>query len=846
MAVGRSRRRLTVGLLGVVLASLALGGTAASSDEPGVVEIRKANELRPATVQVSAGTTLTWVNKDGSAHRVRAEGATFDSGTLAKDQRFSHRFDQAGTYAYSLGTVSDASGSSTSTWSWWSGGVVEVSGGTPAPTAAPTSPPATPPHSGAMVHIQDNSFSPATLSVAVGTTVTWMHMGSAKHTVTSASFDSGILSAGATFSYTFLSPGTYAYRCDLHSGMTGTIVVTGTGTGTTPSPTPVPTPAPTAAPTVPAPAPPTGASVSISDNSFSPPSLTVPVGTTVVWTNRGGSKHTVTAAGTFDSGILSPGTTFSFTFTTAGTYGYVCELHGGMSGTIVVTGTGTGTTPAPTPAPTLAPTPAPTAAPAGTVSVTIGDDYFSPATVSVIPGTTVTWTNRGSRSHTVTGVGAGSGMLRPGESYSMRFDTAGGFSYACEFHPQMSGTVLVAAAGAPAPTVAPTPIPTAPPRPAVPPGAVVVDVDDNTFTPATLNIATGTKVTFANIGRAPHTVTASDGSFNAVLSKGSTFEHVFHRPGTYRYVCSFHTGMRGVIVVTGEAVAGAGPTPSPTPTPTATPAGPPPPGSRTLTLTDNRFEPPSLTVAAGTTVVWVNGGRVPHTVTSSATPFDSGILAPGATFSITFERAGHYEYLCELHEGMIGAIDVTGATANGAPTITRVGAPLRSPSPASPTPSTAAGATTAPRLAIAVEDNLFTPKNAEIAAGTVVTWTNVGKVKHTVTFTADGTTSPLFGTGESWSRTFTQPGTYAYICALHPGMTGTLVVTAASAEATTTTAPSASLIPTDAPMTHMAPLPVGSTSALGWQGGMLLGIALTLMAVLGIGAPVAMALRGSP
>ena len=80
--------------------------------------------------------------------------------------------------------------------------------------------------------------------------------------------------------------------------------------------------------------------VTISDNKFTPSTLTVPPGTTVVWEWTGKNQHSV--VGTFDSTAVDSGThqgsgTFSFTFTTAGTYNYHCGVHGpAMSGKIVV------------------------------------------------------------------------------------------------------------------------------------------------------------------------------------------------------------------------------------------------------------------------------------------------------------------------------------------------------------------------------------------------------------------------------------------------------------------------------------------------------------------------------
>lgn len=78
-------------------------------------------------------------------------------------------------------------------------------------------------------------------------------------------------------------------------------------------------------------------------------------------------------------------------------------------------------------------------------SVTIKDLSFSPATLTVKKGTTVTWTNSDAMSHTVTGSNGGpsSSTLQQGDSYHFTFNTVGTFTYACSFHPSMHGTVIV-------------------------------------------------------------------------------------------------------------------------------------------------------------------------------------------------------------------------------------------------------------------------------------------------------------------------------------------------------------------------------------------------------------------
>lgn len=75
----------------------------------------------------------------------------------------------------------------------------------------------------------------------------------------------------------------------------------------------------------------------IVDFGFQPSPITVNVGTTVTWTNTGSASHTVTADdGSFDSGTLSSGSTFSQPFTKAGTYAYHCKIHSSMTATVIV------------------------------------------------------------------------------------------------------------------------------------------------------------------------------------------------------------------------------------------------------------------------------------------------------------------------------------------------------------------------------------------------------------------------------------------------------------------------------------------------------------------------------
>ena len=87
------------------------------------------------------------------------------------------------------------------------------------------------------VSIQDFLFSPDQMTVAPGTTVTWVNDGQQPHTSTAddGTWDSGTLQPGDDYSFTFDKPGTYTYHCSIHPDMTATITVSGDGGGATPS-----------------------------------------------------------------------------------------------------------------------------------------------------------------------------------------------------------------------------------------------------------------------------------------------------------------------------------------------------------------------------------------------------------------------------------------------------------------------------------------------------------------------------------------------------------------------------------------------------------------------------------
>lgn len=79
----------------------------------------------------------------------------------------------------------------------------------------------------ATVTIEGFAFNPTEVRISAGGTVTWQHKDSAPHTVTSdnGEFDSGSLSQGDNWSFTFEKPGTYEYHCEIHPSMKAKVIV---------------------------------------------------------------------------------------------------------------------------------------------------------------------------------------------------------------------------------------------------------------------------------------------------------------------------------------------------------------------------------------------------------------------------------------------------------------------------------------------------------------------------------------------------------------------------------------------------------------------------------------------
>ena len=86
-----------------------------------------------------------------------------------------------------------------------------------------------------------------------------------------------------------------------------------------------------------------------------------------------------------------------------------------------------------------------------------------------------------------------------------------------------------------------------------------------------------------------------------------------------------------------------------------------------------------------------------------------------------------------------------------------------------------------PATAVSIDNFTFTPQSLTVKAGTTVTWTNKDDIPHGIAATNNAfKRSPALDTDDSYSFTFTTPGSYQYFCYIHPHMTGTIVVEAAT------------------------------------------------------------------
>jgi plastocyanin len=272
------------------------------------------------------------------------------------------------------------------------------------------------------------------------------------------------------------------------------------------------------------------------------------------------------------------------------------------------------------PASAAASGPAPAAAQAGEQAKIVDFD-FSPGRLTVEAGTTVAWTNTGSRPHTATDRSGtfDTRPIAPGAKAEVTLSTPGTYFYFCRINPAKMNGVLVVEPGADEPRAVRVQ--------AVDPGFTG---DKLRFDPPELTVAAGTTLLVANVGGKPHTLTADNGAFDTGIvdpgAEGGRFAGknasvTLNQAGTFKFHCEIHpAAMKGTVTVTGEAA------------------------------------------AAGGKVAVTNKGQAPHTLTFDDVQLDTGTIAPGATADLTAPDApGSYSYRCTVHPArMRGVLVVLG------------------------------------------------------------------------------------------------------------------------------------------------------------------------------------------
>jgi plastocyanin len=284
-------------------------------------------------------------------------------------------------------------------------------------------------------------------------------------------------------------------------------------------------------------------------------------------------------------------------------------------------------------------------------------------------GDSIEFTNNGERPHTVTDRGNtfDTDAILPGDSGSVTFDAPGTYFVFCRINPsQMNATVVVEEGQEPPSEVR---IQTVDPA---------REGEELSFDPNELEVQAGTEVTVANVGGAPHTLTAEDGSFDTGTIEpgaeegrfaGNNASFVAQEAGTFNFQCQIHPdAMRGTLTVTGD---GGGGQAEPEPPPDE-PSGPAAQGqvavaAADLSIGDFFFDPPEAEVQPGAEVTWTNDGQAPHTATfddveDRVQGLDAGEMAPGESASITAPDApGSYSYFCAIHPAQMRAVLVVAA-----------------------------------------------------------------------------------------------------------------------------------------------------------------------------------------
>ena len=596
------------------------------------------------------------------------------------------------------------------------------------------------------VSLDDEEFSPQTITVAPGDSVTWEWADDDEHNVWSDAGQAETFQSenqeGGSFTHTFTRVGSFDYVCTEHEDdMTGRVVVRQPAGATDTTP----------------PAAPTGLSASGGQRSVSlnwADNTESDVADYVVERRAVGAAWPVVASPSASSYVdsgLSDATTYVYRVRAYDTAGNPSAPSAEVTATTAAAAPGGG----------------------GNHTVAVTNNSFTPSTVSVAQGDTVNWQwASGSSTHNVRSNSGQAETFSSADqssgSFTHTFTQQGRFSYVCTRHSGMNGTVVV---GQP-------PVGTDTTPPAAPTGqsasggqrSVSLDWADNPES----DVA-GYRVERRTAG----------GTFSEVASPGgsSYVDAGLSDATSYVYRVRAYDLSGNVSAPSGEV--------------SATTADAPPSGERSVSIGGYEFAPSNITVNKGDTVVWRwTGPDTNHDVSSTpgqAETFQSHPGVPagnvsgppaGGTYSHKVDQLGTFSYLCRVHPEMTGTVKVV---ESGAPAQQE-----SSPSQTAPPPAPGPEGTAAPGSvdhAVGIANLKFSPGDLTISQGDSVTWRWTGADKNHSVRSSPGEREAFDShpgvrlgqingppAGGKYKRVFSTLGTVSYFCPVHPSMKGTINV----------------------------------------------------------------------
>ena len=340
------------------------------------------------------------------------------------------------------------------------------------------------------------------------------------------------------------------------------------------------------------------------------------------------------------------------------------------------------------------------------------------------------------------------------------------------------------------------------------------------YDPDVAKVPAGNNIEWTNNDDVAHTVTSSadaGATFDSSLINGGgkfLLDTSKLQPGTYEYMCIVHPWMTASFEYGGEAPA--------VPTVSISIL------KDSATQGNPDYDPDTIQVTKGDMIVWTNNDSTMHTVTSNdgGATFDSSIINAGETFKLDTStlELGKHDYICIVHPWMSASFDLTdssgarlaeGATATDpnsippeeipveeAPIEAPAETPVETPEAPVEAPETApeetpveeapivepAVETPAPAELVTVDmaagtasntncgNECFIPNIAHVTVGGTVTWKNADTAAHTATEMESKFDSSLLAAGAEYSHTFSEAGTFEYMCIVHPWMKGTVIV----------------------------------------------------------------------